>query len=57
MDNVTEQLLKEYTHLENVFGLKLMRIIDFESYKEEREESTFYEIANSLMDLNNQLNK
>jgi hypothetical protein len=55
MDNVTEQLLKEYTHLENVFGLKLMRIIDFESYKEEREENTFYEIANNLMELNNQL--
>lgn len=50
---VTEILLKEYENLEFVFGKEYISMMfrDFNSYCEVREDSTFYEIREELVNL------
>ena len=50
---VTEILLKEYDNLEFVFGKEYISMMfrDFNSYREVREDSTFHEIREELINL------
>lgn len=50
---VTEILLKEYENLEFVFGKEYISMMfgDFNSYLEVREESTFHQVREELINL------